>query len=111
MNSYYDDPEFIAWAQRVRTELVPKIEDSKVFVSVTPLNKKEVDVKFAVELGLAVMLNKPIIALIEPNTEIPEKLARVVDRWVEYDRSDPKSMEKVVEVLSEIIKEDGLGKE
>lgn len=34
-------------------------------------------------LGLAVMLNKPIIVLCPPGLKVPEKLAKVVDRFVE----------------------------
>lgn len=81
-------PEFDAYAEHVRSEVVPMMKDSKIFISITPANPQELDVKFAMELGLAVMLDKPIIAILKPGTKIPEKLARVVEQFVEMDSVD-----------------------
>lgn len=78
-------PEFDEYCEHVRKEVLPKVIESGVFISITPANPKELDIKFAVELGMAVMLDKPIIAIIRPGTKIPEKLARVVEHFVECD--------------------------
>lgn len=78
-------PEFDAYAEHVRKEVLPMVKDSAVFISITPANTKELDVKFAMELGMAIMLDKPIIAVIKPGTKIPEKMARVVEKFVEID--------------------------
>jgi hypothetical protein len=96
-------PEFDRFAGRVRRELVPKIEGSRVFLAITPSSPDKVDVKFALELGIAVMLGKPIIAVIPPGTAIPEKLARVVDRFVELDLRDPSGKQRLTEVLQEML--------
>jgi len=99
-------PEFDKWAQRIREELVPKIEGSEIFVSITPSNPEEVDVKFAVELGLAIMMDKPIIATCRPGTKIPAKLAAVVDRFVEMDEDNmPESSQRLTEVIKDLIQE------
>jgi hypothetical protein len=82
-----DDAEFEAYAERVLTELVPKIEDSAVTVSLVPSGPS--DVKFAVELGLSIMLDKPIIAVVDPGAEVPAKLVQVADEIVEADFSAP----------------------
>lgn len=102
MNDPYENPEFRAWARRVKEELVPKIEGSTVFASIVcePAN---VDPKFAVELGCAVMLNKPIIALIRPGLPIPEKLAAVVDRFVELNPEHPETASEAIrEAVAEL---------
>ncbi len=104
MSSDYG-PEFDKFVKRVRKELVPKIEDSNIFVAITPGSPDKVDVKFAVELGLAIMYNKPIIATIAPGTQIPEKLSRVVDRFVELDLSDPTGRERLVAAINEMLEE------
>jgi hypothetical protein len=96
-----DNPEFREFEDRVNRELVPKIEQSNIFVSIVPMSKEQVDVKFAIELGLAIMLNKPIIAVIKPGTEIPEKLSRVVERFVELDMNAPDMGERLTEVIQE----------
>jgi len=101
-------PEFDRFVDRCRKELVPKIEGSDIFISVTPMNKEKVDIKFAVELGLAIMYNKPIVAVITPGTEIPEKLTKVVDRFVELDLKDPKGAERLQETIEEMLDNENL---
>ncbi len=95
-------PEFDRFAKHVRETLIPKIEDSNIFVSITPISKDKVDVKFAIELGLAIMYDKPIIALVQPGMEIPEKLTRVVDKFVEFDLDDPTSRDRLMEAINEM---------
>lgn len=80
---YADSPEFRAFAKRVRRGLIPKLKDSAATLSIIPAGK--LDVKFAVELGMSIMLDKPLIAVINPGAKIPDKLAKVVDRFVEWD--------------------------
>lgn len=92
-------PEFDEFSRRCREELLPKIKDSDICMSIVP---NDTDIKFAVELGLSIMLNKPIVALIPPGRKIPEKLARVVDRFVELDLNDPSGRQRLEEVLREM---------
>lgn len=96
-------PEFEHFAERVRRELVPMIKSAAATVSIVPVGTEKLDVKFAVELGLSVMLDKPIIAAIRPGTPIPEKLARVVDRFVELDLDDPTWKQRMQDAISETI--------
>jgi hypothetical protein len=102
-----NDPEWDRYVKHVRETLVPKIEGSSIFISITPGNPKQVDVKFAVELGLAIMYDKPIIAVIAPGTKIPEKLARVVEKFVELENpQDPTGRERLIEAITEMMDEE-----
>jgi hypothetical protein len=83
------DPEWKSYVTHVRTELVPMIEGSTIGVSIVPRKPEDVDVKFAVELGLLIMLDKPIILLVDPTTVLPERLRRVADAIVVGGPSDP----------------------
>lgn len=98
--------EFEEFEERVRRELIPKIEESNIFVSITPMSADQVDVKFALELGLAIMLDKPILAVIRPGTHIPDKLAKVVDRFVEMDLNDPTQADRLNEGIKEMLEEE-----
>ena len=49
----------------------------------------------ATALGLAVTLDKPIILICEPGSRVPEKLAKVIDRFVEYD-PDPTAVSAAI---------------
>ena len=78
-----NDPVFQSWAGRIRRELIPKMEDASLTVQLVP--RKGHDVKFAVELGLSIMMEKPIIAVVSPGMHIPRGLAAVADEIVEVD--------------------------
>lgn len=101
MTDPFDNPEWRDYVQRVRTELIPKLEQSAATVSLVPSG--ETDVKFAVELGLSIMLDKPIIAVIPPGTHVPAKLATVADRIVEGDLDDPTLAGRLNAALAEVL--------
>lgn len=87
MSDWIDAPDVQAWARRVLDEVVPMIDQSTVFVSLVPTS--EVDIKFAVEMGLALMMDKPIIVAVSPGVRVPAKLLGIADAVVEFDPSQP----------------------
>ncbi len=76
------DPLFERYARRVIDDLLPKLQESVASVSIVP--DGPADVKFAVELGLAIMLDKPIALVIRPGIQVPDHLARVADSIIEW---------------------------
>jgi hypothetical protein len=74
--------------RHVNEETVPGIEDSAFVMSLVPQDGKP-DVKFAVELGLTIMLGKPLVIVAVPGTEIPAKLRQIADLVLELDPRDP----------------------
>jgi hypothetical protein len=94
MPDIFDDPETRAWAQRAVDELLPMIADSALNVSIVPDEAGVDDIKFALELGLSIMLDKPIILAVAPGRHVPAHLARVADSIVEYDLTDQASTGK-----------------
>lgn len=82
-SSIYDDPDFRAWELAVMTNMLPKLASSSATVSLVPGGRT--DAKFAVELGFSIMLDKPILAVVLPGAEIPDKLRLVADLVVEAD--------------------------
>jgi nucleoside 2-deoxyribosyltransferase len=99
-----DDPfesaGFLEYAQHVREELIPMIENSAVTMALVPSGGgKQVDVKMAVELGYMIMLDKPIIAVVTPGSKVPLKLATVADAIVEGDLDDPTFQERLAAAI------------
>lgn len=101
--TYTDSPEYRDWEHRVRTELIPKLEDSSMTVSLVP--EGETDIKFAVELGLSIMLDKPIIAVVHPGAKMPERLVRVADHIVEADLETETGRQRVHATLTRMMAE------
>jgi len=74
---YWDDPEMQQWARRVSDEVVPMIRGSAATISIVPSG--ESDMKFAVELGLSIMMDKPIIIAVPAGVQVPSKLVLLAD--------------------------------
>lgn len=97
-----DDEQTERWKQHIKDELVPMLEDSKVVLSIVPPEDK-LDAKFAVELGLSIMMDKPIICVVTPGTKVPNKLVLIADSIIEADVSTGKGREALVKALQEHI--------
>jgi hypothetical protein len=89
------DPEARAWIKRVRESLSPKILGSAVVISMVPSDNVP-NVRFAVELGFAIMYDKPLIMAIHPGQKIPDHLVRVADDIVEVDATQPEKMGEAI---------------
>lgn len=95
----WKDKRVKQWMHHVRTKVAPMMESSNAVVSIAP--NGETDVKFAVELGLAIMYNKPIIVVAPESGELPPKLVLVADRIVSGDVTDPEFQTRLVKILKE----------
>lgn len=80
----WEHPDMVAWVEHVAKDLVPKVKSSSVTVSIVPHTDK-VDIKYAVELGVNIILDKPILVVAEPGRQIPKKLQLVADAIVYAD--------------------------
>lgn len=95
MDEVWEDPEYQAWEKHVRDSVVPLLEDTAVTITLIP--RGQTDIKFAVELGLSIMMDKPIIALVQPGMSIPGGLAAVAAEIVEVDiAKDPEGAQRSI---------------
>ena len=101
--SYENDPDWQAFVRHVREDTIKKIDSSAFVMSLVPTG--EPDVKFAVELGLSIMLDKPIIAVMQPGARVPAKLERVVDRLVEVDVDTEAGQRQLAETIREVLQD------
>jgi hypothetical protein len=100
MTDDFDDRQF----QKVVTEgLVPKVEGSSMFVSISP-GVDRIDAKFCVELGVAIMLDKPILAIVAPDQTVPRKLHRIAEMIVIADITTDEGRQRVAQAIQEFQK-------
>lgn len=71
------------WVRHVREDTVKKMADSAFVMSLVP--DGEPDIKFAVELGLSIMLDKPIVAIALQGRGVPDGLRRVAHAVIDLN--------------------------
>jgi hypothetical protein len=100
-----DDPTVKAWIRHVLDEMAPKMADSALVMQLVP--DGEGDVKFWVELGASIMMDKPIIAVAFGDTPIPAKLELIADEVVRLKEGvNPAASEELAAALERMIPQD-----
>jgi nucleoside 2-deoxyribosyltransferase len=98
------EDEWDRWLEHVRDKLIPMVRKCHVSLNLVP---GDPDPKFCVELGVAMMLDKPIIALVRPGVKLPLKLAKVADEIVEVP-GGPQTKEtaqRIQEAIERVMRE------
>lgn len=95
----WNDPDWKAFASRVSEDLYPMLANSAMTVSIAP---EEADVKFAVELGFSIMLDKPLVIVVPPGRTVPNRLRKIADAVVEGDFTDPEFSDQFKAVIDAI---------
>lgn len=100
MSDDFDERQF----QKVVTEgLVPKVANSAAFVSICP-DMDQIDAKFCVELGVAIMLDKPILAIVSPGRTVSNKLRQIADVIVEADITTDEGQKQIALAIGDFSK-------
>jgi hypothetical protein len=93
--------EWDRFVKSTREDAMVKIMESAFVMSLVP--RGEPDIKFCVELGLAIMLDKPIVAVVMPGAEVPERLRLVADEIIEADLDLAEGRELIASRLRELV--------
>lgn len=93
-----------SFEDQVRKSLYPKVQSSGVFVSLCPADN-EPDVKFCVELGAAIMFDKPILAIVPLDYKMPGQLRKVADKVIVADFRTKQGQEHVAAEIAAYIME------
>lgn len=85
----YDDDGFKRWADDMRKRLIPKMKDSANILMIAPnLSETKFDIQFAVQIGAAILLEKPLILVVGVGRVVPPKLLAIADKIVNVDFND-----------------------
>lgn len=104
MNDWLDElsaderADWDRFVEHYRRNVVNQIAESSVFLSLVP--DEPPDVKFAAELGFAILFNKPIIAVTHSQRDCPAGLRRVAHSVIEADIDLEEGRQKLADVLS-----------
>lgn len=98
--------EWKAYVTHCRSTLVPMITGSRMSLSIVPKDPAKTDIKFAVELGLCIMFDKPIVLIVDPDTVLPDHLRRVADEIVRGHPGDDATREELMAVIKRMRPDD-----
>lgn len=96
-----DRDEWERFVDHWRKDALVKLESSAFVASLVP--DDVFDVKFALETGAAVLLGKPIVAIVMPGAEVPGKLALVCEEVVEADVDTEAGKRLVADALARVM--------
>lgn len=97
----HDDDGFDAFVAWTREQVVqPMIESAFVC---TLLPGDDIDVKIAVEIGAAILLDKPIVAIALPGRPVPAAMRRIATRIIEADLDTAEGRETIQLALDEVM--------
>lgn len=85
------------WMARVETELIPMIKESAMVATIAP--GEDPDLKVAIELGLTILLDKPLILVIPEGRWVPDRLRRAADAVVEWADDDEEMKRRMHEAM------------
>lgn len=95
-------PEWDEFVAHQHKHTVKAMESSAYVMSLIP-DKDKVDVKFAVELGMAIMLEKPIIAMVQPGTPVPPGVRKVATAVIVADLDTETGQQQATRQLKEVM--------
>lgn len=98
----FDHPEFKAFLKRVLRDTAPKIAASAYVMSIAP-STGTADVKQAVEIGLAILMDKPLIVLAPRGRTVADRLLRIADVVIEIDMDTAAGREAAVDKIKAIL--------
>lgn len=88
MKDPFERDDYKAWAADMRKRMIPKMRESANVMMIAPDMSTEFDIDFALQIGSCILLEKPLILLVDRTRTIPPKLRAIADRVIEVDLKD-----------------------
>ena len=97
-----EDERWNAFVKHFREDALSKMTESAFVMHLVP-SADHFDVKFAVELGASIMLDKPMMAVVMPGAEVPPKMRAVCDQIVELDMDTEDGRKKLQAAITKMM--------
>jgi hypothetical protein len=97
-----DVPEVREWLESADREMLPMMEQSQIALA---LYTGKIDAKLCLEIGAAVLYDKPIVIMATHVGDVPANLAKCAAKIVCGDPLDPITKKHLADAVAEIIKE------
>lgn len=99
----FDNPDVKKYLDHAQTEMLPMMEQSAICLSI---NSTKPDAKQCLEIGAAILLDKPIILLVPDDTTISANLKRCASTIIHGSPTDPKVQKEIQAAIKAVLKND-----
>lgn len=99
-NSFWDDPDIQGWLHSVESDLLPKMENSAICLAVSD---GRVHADMAVQIGAAILLDKPIVLVALNGEPISQALQRAATAIVRGSVTDQATKERLHAAISKAL--------
>jgi nucleoside 2-deoxyribosyltransferase len=96
--------EWRQFVRHVRESVVPKISDSEVMVSIAE-SRDDFDVRQAVEIGVAMLLDKPMVLVVPEGRQAPARLVRAADKVIYASVDSEEGRQQILDGLRAYFKQ------
>lgn len=103
MSDPFDNPQVRRWLKRAEREMLPKLRESAL--SLMLFHEGHVDMKIAVELGSAILLDKPIVVITGPNDKIPPVLLAIARKVIRANVNTSEGKEAISREIAKFLDE------
>lgn len=111
-DSFREDPEWQRYANHLITEVVPRLDNSAMCVNILPRKPEDADdIQYCTELGMMILMDKPIIIIVRPGTQVPDKVIRVADEIVEADIGAPDFEPRLMAAMDRVAEKFGIDRD
>jgi hypothetical protein len=98
-----NDRRWADYERRFREQVVPELVRSAMFAQIVGHTAEDISIQAATELGLMLLLGKPILLVVPPGHEIPNGLRRAADEIVaNWDATNPDAQRRMVRAIARI---------
>lgn len=88
----------LEWGKKATDATLPKLKESNVFLGLATMNYAK-DPLCVLQIGYAMMLDKPIMLIADRSQPIPKKLLKIADQIEYANLEDPKDVERATQAL------------
>lgn len=99
----FDDPTIKAYLRRAQADMFPKLKESALSLTILGADP---DPKLCLELGAAILFDKPILVIVPEGVRVPANLKRCAAAIVYGDPHDPSVEKQIRDALADILKND-----
>jgi len=95
-----DDRQVSEFARRYAKKMFPNLKESALFVSILP--NEDPAPESCLDLGAAILYDKPIVIMVLKGNRVPAALRRAADRLIEVEEFDDDAKLQLQAAMEEV---------